>query len=390
MDVPNNIKAFAENWFKPRLEESRARFPQAVQAKLAEFAARGTAISPPAHAAVEGLAFAEVERTGQLFLAGYKEAFAAVSHPISPATLEQIKADLDALLSSESVRVLKTIQYVRDVCKPFKTMDAVELRARTQQKLVAELDLFVAKLNTQRGIPTFGWKPDSVTFLGTYQIYEQGKIASPEDLQGLIELLYDQPECEVRYYYQDGSSMDPLLADAILNRDILVKKSERRFFKLPEGKRNYAKIPSGDYKFDWQKDVAEKTPEFVQVTLGLSHRKRNQIDTINKVQLEEHYHGNIFRRHPIRTLLLAAISFLFSFLPQWGASVWSLFSARPLVPYLLEKIPAFEKVFVGFNWNIITMPIGLGGFVLLVWLVVKPRWHKRSIRVADIHKNGGP
>jgi hypothetical protein len=292
----HDIKTLAEDWFKPRLEECREAFPRAVQRKLAEFAARGTARSPVAYVAVENLASQEVERCGQLFLAGYKEAFAAVSDPISPAILDQIKAGLDALLSFESARVLKTIQYVRDVCKPSTTKDAVELRARTQQKLVAELDLFVAKLNTERGIPTLGWKPDSVTFRGTCQIYEQGKLASPEDLQGLIELLYDQPECEVRYYYQDGSAMDSLLADAIRNRDILVKEYEQRFFKHPEGKRNYVKIPSGDYKFEWQKDVAEKTPEFVQVTLGLSQRKRNQIDTINKVELEKQYEDSTKHR----------------------------------------------------------------------------------------------
>ena len=266
------------------------------------------------------------------------------------------------------------------MCKPFKTKDAVELRARTQQKLVAELDLFVAKLNTQQGTPTLGWPPDSVTFLGTFQIYEQGKLANPEDLQSLIELLYDQPECEVRYYYQDGTSMDSLLADAILNRDIIVKKSEQRFFKHSEGRRNYVKIPSGDYKFDWQKDVAEKTPEFVQVTLGLSHRKRNQIDTINKVQLEEQYRGNFFRRHPVRTVLLAILSFTFIFLPQWGASVWSLFSSRPLVSYLIEKRPAFGRILAAFNWDIVTMAIRLVGVILLASLVIgmlKARVHHR-------------
>jgi len=387
---PNDIKALAENWSTPRLEECRLRFPNIVQGKLGQFAARGTAISPPAYAAVEELAYQEVERCGLIFLTGYKEALAAVSDPISPATVAQIKGNLDALLSSESERVIQTIQYVRDVCKPLRAKNAVELRARTQQKIVAELDLCVAKANTQRGIPTFGWKPDSVTLLGTYHIYEQGKLARPEDLQGLIELLYEQPECEVRYYYQDGASMDPLLAEAILKRDILIKKSEQRFFKHPEGGRNYVKIAHGDYKFDWQKDVAEKTPEFVQVTLELSHRKRNHIDTVNKVQLEEQYRENFFRRHPVRTLVLAAASFLFSFLPQWGASVWSLFSSRPLVPYLIEKMPAFGALFVGFNWSIVTMPIGFGGFVMLVWLLVKPLWRKPSIGTTDMHKHGGP
>jgi hypothetical protein len=224
----HEIKALAENWFKPRLEECREAFPRAVQAKLGELTKRGTATSPVAYAAVENLACQEVERCGQLFLTGYKEAFAAVSNLIRPAMLKQVKCDLDALLSCESARALKTIQYVRDVCKPEKTRDAVELRDRTQQKLVAELDLFVTKLNTDRGI-----------------------------------------------------------------------------------------------------------------------------------------------RKNLLTVLLALLSFTFSYLPQWGASVWSLFSSRPLVPYLVEKMPAFGGILSAFNWNNVAIAMRLVGVILLLWLLIR-------------------
>jgi hypothetical protein len=71
-------------------------------------------------------------------------------------------------------------------------------------------------------------------------------------------------------------------------------------------------------------------------------------------------------------LAIAAASFLFGWLPQWGASVWSLFSSQALVPYVIEKIPALEKISVGFNWNFVTMPIGFGGAILLIWLLVRP------------------
>ncbi len=145
-----DIRALAENWFKPQLEEYRSDFPRAVQRKLGEFAARGTLRSPPTYGAVEILAEKEVERCGQTFLAGYKHAFAAVSHPISSGQPAQVKRDLDALLSSESDRALKAVQYVREACKPVPARDAVALRDQTQRKLVAELDLFVAKLNSER------------------------------------------------------------------------------------------------------------------------------------------------------------------------------------------------------------------------------------------------
>jgi hypothetical protein len=228
-----DIKALAENWFKPQLEEYRLAFPQAVQRKVGDAVRRGMAHSLPTYVAVEILAEKEVERCGQIFLAGYKQAFAAVSHPISSRQLAQVKRDLDALLSSESDRVIKTIEYVRDACKPVPAKDAVALRERTQRKLVGEFDLFVAKLNNER-------------------------------------------------------------------------------------------------------------------------------------------RGKFFKRHPVLTFMSAIASFLFGFLPQWGASAWSLFSSQPLVPYMVEKLPAFEKISGGFNWNFVTMPIGFGGAIFLIWLLVRP------------------
>ncbi len=247
-----DIRALAENWFKPQLEEYRSDFPRAVQRKLGEFAARGTLRSPPTYGAVEILAEKEVERCGQTFLAGYKHAFAAVSHPISSGQPAQVKRDLDALLSSESDRVIKTIEYVRDACKPVPAKDAVALRERTQRKLLSELDLFVAKLNNER-------------------------------------------------------------------------------------------------------------------------------------------RGEFLKRHPVLTFLLATVSFLVGFLPQWGESVWSLFSSRPLVSYVVENIPALEKLSVGFNWNFVTMPIGIGGAILLIWLLLKPTQLDRNGagNVIETHDHAG-
>jgi hypothetical protein len=248
----HKIKALAEHWFEPRLEECRVTFPRAVQHKLGEASSRGMAHSPPTYGTVEILAEKEVERCGQIFLNGYKQAFTAVSNPIRSATLTQVKRDLGALLSSESDRVLRLIEYVREACKPVRARNAVDLRDRTQRKLFAELDLFVAKFN-----------------------------------------------------------------------------SEQR--------------------------------------------------------------GNFFKRHPVLTSLLAAASFLFGWLPQWGASVWSLFSSQALVPYVIEKIPALEKISVGFNWNFVTMPIGFGGAILLIWLLVRPARLDRNDAgdVIETNQHGG-
>lgn len=60
------------------MDERRTNFSRLVQAKLAEFAARGTAHSPPAYGAVEKLAFQEVERLGRMMLEGYQQALCEI------------------------------------------------------------------------------------------------------------------------------------------------------------------------------------------------------------------------------------------------------------------------------------------------------------------------
>jgi TIR domain len=280
------VKKLAKNWFDPRLEELRTAFPRAVQSKLGEFSARGLLHSSPTYAAVEILAIDEIERRGRIRTEGYEQALVAGSGTVEPTVVAEIKRDLSLSLEAESIEVHTAIRYVRDACKPSKIKDAAALRLRTLQKLNGELDLFCAKLNTERDQPTFGWKPSSVKFF-SFRVYEQGQLNTPDDLDLLIRRLFLQPETEIKYYFQDGTDMDALLARAIGSGDILLIKSEFRFFKHPEIPHDYIKIERGDYEQEWKRDAAEHTLEFVEATLQLSARKRAEMETINKVHLEE-------------------------------------------------------------------------------------------------------
>jgi TIR domain len=289
------VKTLAGNWFKPRLDELRTAFPRIVQSKLGEFSQRGLAYSSPTYAAVENLAFREIEQRGRTILEGYEQALNAVFGLIGPVVVAEIKRDLNLSLETESVQVHAAIQYVREACKPSKVKDAAELRIRTLQKLNGELDLLCAKLNTERGQPTLGWKPTSSKFTN-FRVYEQGQLASPDVLELLIQHLFLEPETEIKYYYQDGTDIDGPLVQAIHNGHILMRKSELRFFRHPEIAHSYIKIEKDDNGEPWQKQATEQTPEFVEVTLQLSARKRAELDTINKVQLEEQIREQLKRQ----------------------------------------------------------------------------------------------
>jgi hypothetical protein len=147
----DEIKTLAANWYIPRMDERRTNFSRLVQAKLAEFAARGTAHSPPAYGAVEKLAFQEVERLGRMMPEGYQQALSAKSGVVEPPIVLGIKRDLKATLESEAVRIYAAIQYVREACKPASVTSAEDLPIRALQKLNADIDLLCAKLNTERG-----------------------------------------------------------------------------------------------------------------------------------------------------------------------------------------------------------------------------------------------
>jgi hypothetical protein len=289
------VRLLAQNWFAPRLEEQRLAFRPAVQRVLGEASSRGMAHSSPTYAAVEKVAQKEVEERGQTMLEGYKKALTSTQGPIPPGVAADIKREIEAALTNEAAKVHAEIQYVRDAVKPARTKTAAELRVRPMQKLVADLDLFCATLNTERGLPTFGWKPSSVR-MWTSAVYEQGQLSTPEAVERLTQRMFLHAETRIQYYYLDGTAFDPPLQSAIDSGDILVTKSEFRFFKHPHIAHDYVKIEKDQYDQDWKKDAAEYTPEFVEAILELSERKRSELETIKKVHLEDQVREQLKRQ----------------------------------------------------------------------------------------------
>ena len=187
------IERLASNWFNALLKEPRPAFRGVVQAILGEASARGMAQSPPTYFAVEKGVQHELEQRGWTRLAGYKRALTATPGVVPEEIVARIKKKLNAGLLAESELGHSAIEHVRDVIKPAQSKSAAELCARPLQKLFADFDLFVAQLNTERGIPTFGWKPTSAK-MSRFAIYEQGQLSTPEAVQGLIERMFFSPK----------------------------------------------------------------------------------------------------------------------------------------------------------------------------------------------------
>jgi hypothetical protein len=142
------------------------------------------------------------------------------------------------------------------------------------------------------GMPVFPFKPDSMK-VNNFRVIESGDLKTDDDIGHLIYLLFREPECDFFYYYQDGGPIDSALQKAVNAGDILMRETEWRYFRHPKFKRDYIKIPKHDIKWEWEKEVAEKGPEFVKARLELSARKRTEIEALQKVELEEYFRKKV-------------------------------------------------------------------------------------------------
>lgn len=77
------------------------------------------------------------------------------------------------------------------------------------------------------------------------------------------------------------------------------------------------------------------------------------------------------RRHPVIALLLAALSFLFIFLPPYASDVWALTSDRPLFTVLREQLSGLQSSQFSVAW--VTTPIGFIGLFTILYLLVAGR-----------------
>ena len=145
-------------------------------------------------------------------------------------------------------------------------------------------------------IPVFPLEPDEVT-ISRFRVFQFGDFQSEDNIQHLIRLLWLEPECAIYYYHERNGPKDDLLRIARDRGDILANQMKRRYFAHPKFERDYISIPDrgGEYAWDWERKLVEKGPEYWQVRLELSPRKRAQLDAWEKVRIEEEYREQ-FRR----------------------------------------------------------------------------------------------
>ena len=139
--------------------------------------------------------------------------------------------------------------------------------------------------------------PDKVKITQSYMI-EVEDIQTENDLQELILLMFNNSESKFHYYKEKDCPGNGLLSEASNRGDILMNTTEFFYYKHPKHKRDYVKIARDGGKFEWQKEIAEKGPMFVRITLGLSNKMKRQLETHERIEIKRQLDTNPLELKP--------------------------------------------------------------------------------------------
>jgi hypothetical protein len=147
-----------------------------------------------------------------------------------------------------------------------------------------------------------------------FHVFQQGDFDSEECIGRLLTVLWSDPESPA-YYYQALNEPRELLFDKAV-KDGFVKLGlwQRHYYKHPASKsgRDYFRIMKcdGDCQLEktWygkrtpecdkrycskkEKEIAEKGPEYARISLKLSEYKREELNLIRRIDIEQKLQGN--------------------------------------------------------------------------------------------------
>lgn len=132
----------------------------------------------------------------------------------------------------------------------------------------------------KKDIPVFPDITPSSIKEGRFRVFEKGDFATERDVQDLIMLLFNEPECEFYYFVEKGTQSDGMFSAALKQMDLRIKETKFFYYKHPKFNRDYIhiEIRDGNYRNDWEKEVVQKGPMFCRSQLELTQRKKRDLE----------------------------------------------------------------------------------------------------------------
>lgn len=109
-------------------------------------------------------------------------------------------------------------------------------------------------------------------------VIENGDIATEDDLNQLVELMFLFPERDFYLFGLKEQGANHLVVGAEHHGVLRIERSETQFYPHPNFKRDWIKIDKPNPVWDWAKEVRETSPEFIRFTLKLTERWRRKME----------------------------------------------------------------------------------------------------------------
>lgn len=107
----------------------------------------------------------------------------------------------------------------------------------------------------------------------------------------LFWMMFEETECGFFYFGEQGKPIDAVLEKARNDGDLLIVETQFYWYKHPNAANNkdFVRIekPTGDYRWEWQKEVTEKCPMFMRMKLKLANKKSTEFEIWKKIQIED-------------------------------------------------------------------------------------------------------
>lgn len=164
----------------------------------------------------------------------------------------------------------------------------------------------------------------------SFRIFETDDFKIKEDIDELIRLLFEEPECSFYYFRENDKGYgNSLLLEEKRKGNLLMNKTDFFYYRHPKHKHHFIKIKVRDGKFqsDWQRAVVEKGPMFIRTKTELSQKKRTELELLQKISIEEKHrkqgetNNNDNKANTSKTTITDIITHLF-FQFLWPVNTW--------------------------------------------------------------------
>lgn len=123
--------------------------------------------------------------------------------------------------------------------------------------------------------------------------FDTQDIKTEEDFQNLVMLMFYHPERNYYLYEEKDGIQNQLLITKEHLGEIVFENTEFFYYKRPNGPGYIHLGRNGEeHQFDWEREIVEKELMYTQTTLKLSERKKRELETWQKIEMEEQFRRN--------------------------------------------------------------------------------------------------